>query len=226
MSKAEKNGQGQKPKLCWMAVASSIVVIIGLCTCVVMFALDDVSVLGMCMFLFSIPAGLIFGVIGFYRIYKSQGKKSGRIYATVGILLSILMLEPFLIMRGKTNIASPPRTMQGTIGDAIRAYLVTVECEVGAKTIASAIIRYAEEKGLDANLPADSDFEAIGIKPHQLYGFDFGEYGETSFTKDSIFSFQVHSMNPLRYTITVVNEDIEPSVMTFDQDRIWTEKAE
>ncbi len=241
MSESEINGQGQKPKLYWMAVASPVVIIVGFCTVVVMLVLERLIglvlpalliALGMCILLSSIPAGLIFGVIGFYRICKSQGKKSGRIHAALGILMALLILGS-IYMRAKSSIEGksfPQRTMQGTIGDAIRTYQVWDECEVSAKIIASAIKRYAEEKELDANLPAESDFEAIGVKPYQLYGFDFGKYGSPftrdTIIKDSSFSFKVHSMNPLKYIITVVNEDLDPNIMTLDQDGVWTEKNE
>ena len=81
--------------------------------------------------------------------------------------------------------------------------------------IGNAISKYATEQGTDVDLPADNDFNALGLKAED---FD-GTFGHE-------FSFTVHSLNPPKYTITVINKKLDPSVMTLDQDGMWAERAE
>ncbi len=87
-------------------------------------------------------------------------------------------------------------------------------------TIAVAIREYAAEVGVDGQLPADNDFRVLGFEEGELDGMYFNQ------STDKMFSFSVSSLEPLKYTVISVNEDLEPSVLTIDQDGIWMEKTE
>ena len=86
--------------------------------------------------------------------------------------------------------------------------------------IATEIRAYAEKIGINGESPPDNDFGVLGFEKGDLDGTYFNQ------TTDKMFSYTVSSLNPLKFTITVVNEDLEPRVITLDQDGIWTEKNE
>ena len=80
---------------------------------------------------------------------------------------------------------------------------------------------YTAEQGADGRLPEDNDFEVLGFAPGDLDGTWFNQ------SKDKMFSFTVVSLNPLKFTVTAVNENLDPNlIITLDQDGTWTEKTE
>ena len=79
-------------------------------------------------------------------------------------------------------------------------------------TTASAIRAYVAEH---ERVPAD--FESLGFEPGYLSGTYFEE---------EMFSFTLNNISPLEFTITCVNTDLDPQVITLDQDGTWTEKNE
>ncbi len=199
MSEEEKNGQGQKPKFWWMVIASPILIIVG-----VIIGLYYISNnLAIWTFVLWIGGALSLSVIGYYRIHKNQGRLSGKICAVLGMVLAL-----FIFIESLTPPRPPSDRVKWSEGKAM------------AEIISFAIKDYTIQKGPDEDLPADNDFEALGFRIEDFNGAYFNQ------STDKMFSFKVQSLNPLRYTITIKNKDLKPTVMTLDQDGVWTKKSE
>jgi hypothetical protein len=208
MSEEEKNVQGQKPKLCWMVVASPILILVGY-TALGIFSgglkhIPLMDTLGVSVFILSVLGALVLSAVGCNRIHKSQGRQSGQLYAVLSAVLAMFIIIWFFIPPKRPSIDQ----LKWKEGKAI------------TRNITSAIRAYAAEEDPNGELPADNDFDALELKVEYLDGIYFNQ------STDKMFSFTVFSLNPLRYTITVENKDLEPSTMTLDQDGTWTEKAE
>lgn len=83
--------------------------------------------------------------------------------------------------------------------------------------VAMVIREYAAEVDVDGELPVDDDFEVLGFEEGELDGAFFNQ------STDKMFSYSVSSLNPLEFIVTGVNDDLEPRMMTLDQDGTWTE---
>lgn len=209
MSETKNNLQRQKPKLCWMAVASPVVVVVGWCVFVIAVRFEHILVLhdyGLLVFIASLVIGILLGLGSERYIHQSQGILKGRVFSISGIALVIVSLLCFIPRR---CIPTQPRfSSKWGEGQAI------------AGTIATAIRAYAEKESADVTFPEDNDFDTLGFTTGDMDGTYFNQ------TTDKMFSFTIHSMNPPRFTITVVNENLEPNMITLNHDGVWTEKDE
>ncbi len=127
--------------------------------------------------------------------------------AILGVSIAVLFIILFWL------ISHPPRKEP--------YYYMGSEGKGFIANISTAIRAYAAEQGADGQLPEDNDFEIFGFPLHYLDGEHFNQ------STDKMFSFTVVSLNPLKFTVTAVNKNIEPNIIiTLDQDGMWTEKTE
>jgi F0F1-type ATP synthase assembly protein I len=210
MSETDNSTQGQKPKICWMAIASPLVVVVGLLVGIVFrFFLEGIpwtKTIAVGVLLLSMGVGLGLGVLAIFRTFKSQrrlGGVTGGLWAVLGVGMAVLLfIEVFLPIphRRQEAIWAEGKAILGSISTGIRAY--------------------AAEQGADGQLPEDNDFDVLGFIAGDLDGTYFNQ------STDKMFSFTVVSLNPLEFTVTAVNKNLKPNIVTLDQDGMWTEKTE
>lgn len=82
---------------------------------------------------------------------------------------------------------------------------VQYRCESTAGTIAAAIRAYAQRVGADGVEPADNDFEALGFTPDDL---------NHPYFRGTTRRFQVSSLSPLRFKVTVTHPKLDPKVVS------------
>lgn len=81
---------------------------------------------------------------------------------------------------------------------------VQYRCESTAGTITAAIKSYAHRVGANGVEPADNDFEALGFTPNDL---------DHPYFRGTTRRFQVSSLKPLRFMVTVTHPDLDPKVI-------------
>lgn len=127
-----------------------------------------------------------------------------------GFWIALIMgLTFFLSMLLQLNI-----TYLNIIYPPPRAMTKWDEGKAIAATIATYIEVYVAEHSA---VPADNDFEALGFIEGDLDGTYFNQ---------SMLSFSVISLEPLKYTVTVTNLKLDPQrvIFSYDGDRSqWTE---
>jgi prepilin-type processing-associated H-X9-DG protein len=131
MSEIENHIQGKKPKVSKLAVASPLVVVLGL---FIGLALAGwlksnriCAVVGFWIYILSLPVGLVVGIIADHRIYKSKGLLTGRIFSILGTGLALILIVGMLI---------PPRHPR-------REYAYQVICRAKLKALGTAMQTYA-----------------------------------------------------------------------------------
>jgi len=210
MNETENNAKGRKPGICWMAIASPLVVVVGLLVGIVFrFFLEGIpwtKTIAVGVLLLSMGVGLGLGILAIFRTFKSQrrlGGVTGGLWAVLGVGMAVLFfIEVFVPLphRREYAIWSEGKAIMGTISTGIRAY--------------------AAEQGPDGQLPEDNDFVVLGFAPYDLDGTYFNQ------STDKMFSYTVVSLYPLKFTVTAVNENLKPNTVTLDQNGAWTEKTE
>ncbi len=115
----------------------------------------------------------------------------------VVLIVSILAAVAIPILRGRIDAAkwAEGKAMMGTIATAIRAY----HAEVGPSGTAPTAI-------------VGSGSTELGFLASDLTGTYFDS---------SDFSISVTSMDPITYTITASNSDLNPSSVTLNQAGTW-----
>jgi len=137
---------------------------------------------------------------------KGQKHRIG-LMVLIGVAIAILFIIPLWF------VLHPPRKEP--------YYFMGCEGKGFIADIATAIRAYAAEQGADGQLPEDNDFEVFGFPSGYLDGTGFNQ------STDKMFSFTVVSLNPLKFTVTAVNKNLDPNIIiTLDQDGTWTEKTE
>lgn len=116
------------------------------------------------------------------------------------IILPLVGLAVFLLIWRLYPSVRPQGEMQWVEGSAF------------ADSIAAAIRGYARRQGPEGKLPKDNDFVALGLTSDDLDGKYFNQ------SVDGMFSFAVTGLNPLKFTVTVVNPNLNPFRATLDQD--------
>jgi hypothetical protein len=96
MEQTEKKTEGQKPKLCKLAILSPLVVIFGgLAGTSLALSFEQTSLLcylGFLILLFSPLTGLGLGIFADWKIYKSKGMLRGRMFSILGTGLAIIVI--------------------------------------------------------------------------------------------------------------------------------------
>jgi uncharacterized protein YqgC (DUF456 family) len=209
MSGEEKNEQSQKPKWFWLVILSLVLILFSV---VLFFTTNTESpkhlILEYGAFYVALTAlvvAFVLSLTGYYWIQKTKGSKSGQLCTASCAILAVFVLAGIFL------------TPQASVCPTSKRWWIG---KIMAGSVATAIRYYAEENGPNANPPEDNDFEVLGIKADDLDGRYFNQ------SKHKMFSFTIHSMNPLKYTITVTNKYLEPNMMTLDQDGVWTETTE
>ncbi len=123
--------------------------------------------------------------------------------ATLGVAIALFLIVLFW------GVSRPPRVSHSQVVSESKSFMAAIFTHIRA---------YAAEQGADGQLPEDNDFEVLGFAPGDLDG----RYYKQSTHK--WLSFTVVSLNPLKFTVTAVNENLKPNTVTLDQDGTWTEK--
>jgi len=101
MSETENNSQGKKPKVSKLAIASPLVVILGFFVGSGLAAglkrYNLIAEIGSWTCIFSLLFGLMGGIIAYYRICKSKGLLTGRIFSISGTILALILIVLGLI---------------------------------------------------------------------------------------------------------------------------------
>jgi len=206
VTQSQTIGQSQKPKLYWMAILSLLMAIVGVSFFGILRTFLNSSHFLAYLVLWAVNflliGGIVFGYISDRQICRSQGELSGRLFSRLGaylpiifIVLHVLLPRPFLVRtRFQVTKWSEGKAMAGCISTYIKDY--------------------ASEKGPDRDLPEDNDFKELGFLDGDLDGTYFNQ---------KMISFNVQSLDPLKFTITVRNEELDPNTVTLDQDGNWTE---
>ena len=131
MSETETNAQGKKPKVSKLAIASPLVVLLGYFIGATLAAglkrYNFIAEIGSWTCRFSILFGLIAGIIADYRIYKSKGLLTGRIFSISGTILALIIIVLALI-----PTRPPPRE-----------FALQVVCSVNLRSLGEATRIYA-----------------------------------------------------------------------------------
>lgn len=200
------SGLEKKPKVSWIVAVSLILILIG----TVFFFMSGgespkpllLERLGIWVFTILLLGAFSLSMVGYYGLQKSQGSRTGKLCTASCAILSVFIIAGAAIL--PDHSFAPPEKQW-------------MACKIAAWDIGTAISVYAGEHVSDGELPADNDFGVLRIKAEDLDGRYYNQ------TKDNMFSYTVHSLKPLKYTVTVTNKYLEPSVMTLDQDGVWVE---
>jgi len=130
MSETETNAQGKKPKVSKLAIVSPLVVLLGYFIGATLAAglkrYNFIAEIGSWTCRFSILFGLIAGIIAYYKIYKSKGLLTGRIFSISGTILALILIVPLLIPRPHPRSVLALRMICGfnlnSLGEAMRIY--------------------------------------------------------------------------------------------------------
>ena len=178
MGETETKKQSQKPKIWYTMAASLILVPIGV---VLLFISDAESPKNLILERFGPMVAVLlfvgsfcFNMVGYYRIKKSQGKRFKQVCTSLCAILSIFIIAGGVML--PTPIRTSPKKQWWICKHIIAQYIV------------NAIAEYAVKEGVDGDLPAKDDFDAIRIKSEDLDSRYFNQ------SKHNMFSFTVYSM--------------------------------
>jgi len=135
MSGTENNAQCRKPKVSKLAIVSPSVVVLGFFVGLVLAGglkrYNFLAKIGILTYMFSLLFGLIAGIIADYRIYKSKGRLTGRVFSISGTVLALIFIACLLIP------TEPP----------LREYSFQVVCSINMKRLGEAMQIYASDYG-------------------------------------------------------------------------------
>jgi prepilin-type processing-associated H-X9-DG protein len=101
MVETENNAQDKKPKVSKLAMVSPLVVVsgffIGLALAGWLKSNRFLEGIGFWTFIVSLPVGLIAGIIADYRICKSKGLLTGRVFSISGTILAFVLIVYMMI---------------------------------------------------------------------------------------------------------------------------------
>jgi len=136
MSETENNAQCRKPKVSKLAIVSPLVVLLaffmGLVFAGWLKSNRFLASIGSWTYMLSLPVGLITGIIADYRIYKSKGLLTGRVFSISGTILALILIVAILIPH-----RHPRREYAARV----------IKCRVNLKALGVAMQFYASEYG-------------------------------------------------------------------------------
>ncbi|MHC4488714.1 MAG: hypothetical protein ACYSW7_05995 [Planctomycetota bacterium] len=101
MSETETNAQSKKPKVSKLAILSPLLVISGFFIGLVfpgwLKRYHFLARIDLWTYMLSLLAGLIAGIIADYKIYKSKGLLTGRVFSVSGTILALILIVAILI---------------------------------------------------------------------------------------------------------------------------------
>jgi len=150
MNQTDESEQGgQNSKICKLAVASPLVVILGFLAGIGLCVLENIlQVFGIVIVLVSLFFGLILGIIADRKICKSNGILKGRVFSILGTGIAIVLIIYTFIPPCPPHLEAACRVVCGVklsgLGRAIRVYDCDYDRYPTPNAWCDLLIEYAE----------------------------------------------------------------------------------